>query len=394
MKFSPALIIAVFAFLWSASQAAALPGRAEVKKVTGKATVAKGGGAAITLAEGMVLGTGDTIATGANSTVDLNLGLNGDVLRVEPDSTLLLDQLEVVSTGNVVVNTKLNVTKGDVTANVINKLSKASKYEVRTPGGVAGIRGTIYRASVGSGTSVIHGAVSWTPTGGASVNLYTGQGILPGAPAPVALALAFSSTIATSVSASTTATIPTQAANTLNTIAQSIATQAAYAVKQAGGTDAQAAAAAASAAQQAVKQVVAAIMVVFPNDATAISIAAAANQTIVAAAAVGAATGVAAGGGTAAAAAAAAQTALNTAAQATGTTVSTQTQTAILTVATTAATTTAAAVAGGGNALAAITSTVTTSAATTTQTVTTSTGTGGGGGVTVVANPLTASTPN
>jgi len=394
MKIPTSLVIALFAFLWSASQVAALPGRAEVKKVTGKATVAKGGGAAITLAEGMVLGTGDTIATGANSTVDLNLGLNGDVLRVEPDSTLLLDQLEVVSAGNAVVNTKLNVTKGDVTANVINKLSKASKYEVRTPGGVAGIRGTIYRASVGSGMSVIHGAVSWTPSGGASVNIYTGMGALPGQAGAVALALAFSSTIATSVSASTTATIPTQAANTLNTIAQSIATSAALAVKQAGGTDAQAAAAAASAAQQAVKQVVAAIMVVFPNDATAQSMAAAANQTILASAAVGTATGIAAGGGTAADALKAAKTALAAVTRQDDPATS-QNEAAILAVATAAANTTAAAVRSGGDPLAAITSTVTTSAATTTQTVTTSAGTGGGANTpTIVANPLNVSTSN
>ncbi len=390
MKTIRQLLTVTLALLWSAALASALPGRAEVRKVTGSATVSKGAGAATTLAAGMVLGTGDTINTTAGSTVDLWLGLNGDVLRVEPDTTLKLDQLDVTQTSPPLVNTKLNVTKGGVTANVITKLAAASRYEVRTVNGVAGIRGTIYNVGVGTGASVIHGAVSWTPTGGVVVNLYSGQGAnTTSTPSAIGGALA-AQTIA-SVSSSTAVSIPTALAQTVNTLAQAVATSAAAAVLNAGGTQAQAAAAAASASQQVVAQIVTGLQAIDPGSAVVASVAANTAQTTVAAAAIGAATAVAASGGTAAQAQAAATSAGGAAATATGGTVTA----AITAVVNTAVTTTVAAVASGTSAAAAATSSVGASATSTTQTVTTSNGTGGGQavGATVVevTNPLTVS---
>lgn len=130
---------------WTTTQASAVPGRAEVVKVIGKATVTKSaGGSGQTITAGMVLGTGDTINTGAGSTVDLNLGLNGDFLRVDPDSSLTIGNLDIANVAERTVNTQLNVNRGGITGNVVNKLSVASKYEIKTASGVAGIRGTVY----------------------------------------------------------------------------------------------------------------------------------------------------------------------------------------------------------------------------------------------------------
>ena len=388
MKLTRQLLSVGLALFCSAALASAIPGRAEVKKVTGTATVAKGTGAATSLVAGMVLGTGDTISTSAGSTVDLFLGLNGDVLRVDPDSTLSLDQLDITRISPPLVNTKLNVTKGGVTANVITKLAAASRYEVRTPSGVAGIRGTVYNASVGTGMSVLHGTVSWTPTGGVVVNLSMGQTANLSS-VPSAIGAAIASQMTAGVTQSTQAVVPGQLANTINTLAQSVATSAALAVIAGGGTQVQAAAAAASAAQQVTTQATAAL--------TAGGFTAAANivgngaaQTAVAAAAIGAATAVAATGGTVAQAQAAGLSAATTAATATGGTVTA----AITLVSTTAATTTVAAVASGLSATAAASATVTTSSATTTATVTTSAGTGTGVvevAPAVIINPLTVS---
>ncbi len=143
LSFGSLLLAAVW--LFTATAQAASPGAAQVKKVVGKAdyTDAKGGGA---LKEGDILFQGATITTGAGSYVDLFLGVNGDSLRVEADSTLSLNKLDYTKAGETIVNTQLDVTKGAVVANVVNKLSKASKYEIKTPAGVAGIRGTVLRA--------------------------------------------------------------------------------------------------------------------------------------------------------------------------------------------------------------------------------------------------------
>ena len=95
MRINLKLFYLLLALLFTAATASAIPGRAEVKKVVGKATVTNAKNATSSITEGMVLGTGDTITTGAGSYVDLFLGLNGDFLRVDADSTLKIDNLEI-----------------------------------------------------------------------------------------------------------------------------------------------------------------------------------------------------------------------------------------------------------------------------------------------------------
>ncbi|KAF0179954.1 MAG: hypothetical protein FD161_967 [Limisphaerales bacterium] len=144
MKHTRQLLLIAVALLWTAALASAIPGRAEVKKVVGKATKTDAKGSPSTLSEGMILGTGDTVTTGAGSTVDLYLGLNGDFLRVDPDTTLKIDNLDIPNVAARTVTTQLSLGKGAITGNVINKPSLASKYEIKSASGVAGIRGTIY----------------------------------------------------------------------------------------------------------------------------------------------------------------------------------------------------------------------------------------------------------
>lgn len=144
MKLTRQFLAIGLALLCSAALASAIPGRAEVLKVTGKATKTDAKGSTGSLAAGMILGTGDTINTGPGSTVDLNLGLNGDFLRVDPDTTLKIDNLDIANVADRTVTTTLNLAKGGMTGNVINKLTAASKYEIKSASGVAGIRGTVY----------------------------------------------------------------------------------------------------------------------------------------------------------------------------------------------------------------------------------------------------------
>lgn len=152
-------------------------------KVVGTATVSKATGGSASITQGMVLGTGDTISTSAGSTVDLNLGLNGDYLRVDPDTSLKIDNLDIANIADRTVTTQLNVNRGGITGNVVNKLTLASKYEIKSASGVAGIRGTVYSVKTDASGRIIRiictsGTVSFNQ-GGVTVTITAGQALTP-----------------------------------------------------------------------------------------------------------------------------------------------------------------------------------------------------------------------
>ena len=183
MKLTKKILFLTLALLCSATLASAVPGRAEVMKVVGKATATDAKGSAKSITQGMVLGTGDTITTDPGSTVDLNLGLNGDFLRVDPDTSIKIDNLDIANVANRTVTTQLNVNRGGITGNVVNKLSVASKYEIKSASGVAGIRGTVYSVKTdasGRITRIIctSGTVRFTQ-GGVTVTITAGQALTP-----------------------------------------------------------------------------------------------------------------------------------------------------------------------------------------------------------------------
>jgi hypothetical protein len=75
------------------------------------------------------------------------------------NTTLGLDKLTLTDTGaDTVVEVQLNLPEGTILGNV-GKLSAASKYEVKVPNGVAGVRGTRYRISSTGYTVVLDGTV-------------------------------------------------------------------------------------------------------------------------------------------------------------------------------------------------------------------------------------------
>jgi hypothetical protein len=119
-------------------------GFAKVHYVFGNAVFSRGNAPAQKLERYMVLHPGDTIKTDANSHVDLALGYNNGTLQVTPKSELTLEKLTYENTIlETVHNTQLTLKSGSVVG-VVNKMSAGSKYEIKSPRGVAGIRGTIY----------------------------------------------------------------------------------------------------------------------------------------------------------------------------------------------------------------------------------------------------------
>lgn len=240
----------LFAALWLlAADAQASPGVAEVKKVVGTAsyTDAKGAGP---IKEGDFLMEGATITTGAGSYVDLDLKVNGNALRVEADSTLALNKLDYTQAGDTIVNTQVEVKKGSAVSNVITKLSKASKFEIKTPSGVAGIRGTVTRATVTRVTCLI-GSITFVPLagGGVAIIINGGNAFSAGSLAAVRAGAAESSNLAKTACGLTANTSPANVVSqTVQNFTAALALDAASDARKAGGDAAKAAADTAKAA--------------------------------------------------------------------------------------------------------------------------------------------------
>src|SRR3974390_3336961 len=67
-----------------------------------------------------------------------------NVVRLWENSALGIDKISSMHTGaDTVTDTQLDLKVGRVSGNV-KKMSAASKYEIKLPNGVAGIRGTVY----------------------------------------------------------------------------------------------------------------------------------------------------------------------------------------------------------------------------------------------------------
>jgi hypothetical protein len=82
-----------------------------------------------------------------------------DAVRIYENTVLGLDKLSLVQTGaDKVSETELDLKAGRILGTV-KKMSAASRYEIKIPNGVAGVRGTIYTVSADGLLSVISGDV-------------------------------------------------------------------------------------------------------------------------------------------------------------------------------------------------------------------------------------------
>lgn len=80
----------------------------------------------------------------ASSGMSFHPSAEQNVIRIWANSALGIDRLTATQTGTeLVTETQLDLKQGRITGNV-KKMSAASKYEVKLPNGVAGVRGTTY----------------------------------------------------------------------------------------------------------------------------------------------------------------------------------------------------------------------------------------------------------
>jgi len=152
--------LAVAAFATASVEAAPRQNQAVVRAVRGTANYSTDAGANWrNLNVGMRLGQNSVIRTAPGSVVDLFLGDNGPVVRVTEATTMGIDTLTSENVGNeTVIETQLDLRNGRILGNV-KKLAEASTYEVKTPQGVAGIRGTRYDIRADGTVTVLEGTV-------------------------------------------------------------------------------------------------------------------------------------------------------------------------------------------------------------------------------------------
>jgi len=149
MKLSPGITIkamavcALASFLTISAHAQTQSREATVTGLAGDARYSAGGSGEFTpVAIGTKLHEGDVIKTAAGSHADIELGDNVGFLQLAPQSTLALHTMKITYTqADTVTETDLDLKEGAIFFKA-NKLAKASRYEITTPKGVAGIRGT------------------------------------------------------------------------------------------------------------------------------------------------------------------------------------------------------------------------------------------------------------
>jgi hypothetical protein len=84
----------------------------------------------------------DSLAS--SSTISFRPSSEQNVVRIWGNTALGIDKLTATQTGaDTVTETQLDLKQGRITGNV-KKMSAASKYEVKLPNGVAGVRGTLF----------------------------------------------------------------------------------------------------------------------------------------------------------------------------------------------------------------------------------------------------------
>lgn len=137
----------------SAQQVGSGANDATVLGLAGNVSYAHNGGSFTALPVGVRLTKGDVIKTGPSSHCDIQIGNNVGFVQLAANSTLgVNDLIANRSSSEVVTDTQMDLNQGALYAKV-NKLNKASRFEIKTPKGIAGVRGSsLYLTAAGEMT--------------------------------------------------------------------------------------------------------------------------------------------------------------------------------------------------------------------------------------------------
>jgi hypothetical protein len=134
-------------FYAASSQAAPTKGVATVSTVKGDAKYSDASGKWQEIKAGIQLPEGATIRTGPGSYVYLAVNSKTSAVRVNENTVMKLEKMEQLNNAEGDHDTVLDIQSGTAVGD-IKKLSKASHFDVRTPHGLAGIRGTAWAITV------------------------------------------------------------------------------------------------------------------------------------------------------------------------------------------------------------------------------------------------------
>jgi len=99
----------------------------------------------VPLLEGMKLKTSDRVKTAADSNADLLIkGMTDARVNIRPDTLVQLSELKQEADGD---QTELNLSIGSVLV-MAEKLKGESRFEIRNPNSIVGIRGTEFEVVV------------------------------------------------------------------------------------------------------------------------------------------------------------------------------------------------------------------------------------------------------
>jgi len=120
------------------------------------------GGKWLPLQTGEMLKTGAVVKTGAKSRADLFLGINGSMLRLAANTELKFTRLAIEQSPiEPIAQTEMELISGRVIGNV-RKLPMGSSYVIKTPKGVAKVKGTVYDINADGELIVLSGKVRYT----------------------------------------------------------------------------------------------------------------------------------------------------------------------------------------------------------------------------------------
>ena len=159
VSFTAGLLVAGLLFT---AQANAREGQALVQSISGEVTMSSNGGKWLPLQTGEMLKSGTVVKTGANSQADLFLGINGSMLRLAANSELKFNRLAIMESPiEPIAQTEMELIRGRVIGNV-RKLPMGSSYVIKTPKGVAKVKGTVYDINADGELIVLSGKVKYT----------------------------------------------------------------------------------------------------------------------------------------------------------------------------------------------------------------------------------------
>jgi len=120
------------------------------------------GGKWLPLQTGEMLKSGAVVKTGAKSRADLFLGINGSMLRLAANTELKFTRLAIEESPiESIAQTEMELISGRVIGNV-RKLPMGSSYVIKTPKGVAKVKGTVYDINADGELIVLSGKVRYT----------------------------------------------------------------------------------------------------------------------------------------------------------------------------------------------------------------------------------------